>query len=216
MSHNANIQPGTIWQVRFIGPDVDEYVEEAVRVISRHGDDWLVETEAGCEMYIHNQCFQHDATHQYEVLGCPDCQHYCRSCLIDKGFDAPHADRYCQGCGSREVFVYASIKAHMHKQETSKEKPIDCTFRVILLRTRTKGRQFVAVAWNYDEGVFVTSGTSSPTYTGARDKLDAVATRMNLRLRWFDGEYEHTGGGDDTIVPCTFDTVPRSPSAKAG
>lgn len=93
-------------------------------------------------------------------------------------------------------------------------KLIDCTFRVILFRTRTKGRRFVAIAWNYDEGVFVTSGPSKSTYTEARGDLDKIAEGMGLKLRWFDGEWEHTGNGD-TIVPCRFDDLePRSPSAK--
>jgi hypothetical protein len=83
------------------------------------------------------------------------------------------------------------------------KKPIDCTFRVILLRTR-HGRRFVAVAWNYPGGVLVTSGASVPSYGEARDQLDVVAAEMGLCLRWFDGEFEHNGGTDDAIYPRSF------------
>lgn len=209
MAHPNDIHPGAFWEVTYIG-ESDAYVTATVRVLEPAGvDDFLVETEGGSELYIHKQCFKRDRTLKYAVPGCASCQEWIRT----MGVVPPNKDCYCSDCGTREISVYAALEARKASEAEKEAKRIDCTFRVILMRTRTQGRRFVAVAHNYDEGVFVTSGPSSATYGAAREALDEIAETMNLRLRWFDGEWEHAGNGDDTIVPCTFD---RSPSAKAG
>ena len=87
-------------------------------------------------------------------------------------------------------------------------KPVDATYRVILFRTRTKGHRYVAMAWNYDEAVIFTTG-DHPTYTEAREELTRMAEMLGemgqpIRLRWFDGEYEHRGAGNELY--------PRDPS----
>lgn len=81
----------------------------------------------------------------------------------------------------------------------------DATFRVTLFHTKTKGRRFVAMAWNYEEAMIFSTGDHA-TYGEARAELDTMAEVLNVRLRWFDGEWEHTGPGDML--------VPRSPTAK--
>ncbi len=67
---------------------------------------------------------------------------------------------------------------------------IDATFRLIHF---TKPNLFVGLAWNYDEGVMITT-TPCTSYTQARDALELLA-EVRANLRWFDGEYTCAGEG---------------------
>ena len=59
----------------------------------------------------------------------------------------------------------------------------------------TKANRFVGVAHNYDEAVLI-STRDHDTYTDARNELQSTANELNVRLKWFDGEYECHGSGD--------------------
>jgi hypothetical protein len=69
---------------------------------------------------------------------------------------------------------------------------IDATFRVIFF---PKKRQHIALAWNYEEAILVTTKPHA-TYTAAREELTEISVEREFRLRFFDGDYEHTGPGD--------------------
>ncbi len=65
------------------------------------------------------------------------------------------------------------------------------TFRVIHF---TKVDRYVAVAWNYDLGVLL-STRDCATYTEARGILDHICFENDVIPQWFDGEYSCAGEG---------------------
>ena len=71
------------------------------------------------------------------------------------------------------------------------------TFRVIRF---PKLNRFIAVAWNYDVAVLI-STMDHDTYTGARAELDQTVAAMGVELKWFDGEYDCIG---DELVISSF------------
>lgn len=76
----------------------------------------------------------------------------------------------------------------------------DASFRVIHFppNAHHEGSLYAAIAWNYSLGVLL--GTSDhSTYTAAREELDRMCSQYNVRLCWFDGEYNCTDG--ETLTP---------------
>lgn len=86
----------------------------------------------------------------------------------------------------------------------------DATFRVIRYQLpesniRLAQTRYSALAWNYAEAVLL--GTRDyATYGEARAALDGMCAVADVRLRWFDGEYD-CQASDGQLVP-------RSPTAK--
>ncbi len=72
-------------------------------------------------------------------------------------------------------------------------------FRVLTFKVQDKGVRYVAIAWNYEQAVLVSSRDHA-TYTAARQELDDVCADLRVELRWFQGEYEAEEG-------CTFPPV---------
>ena len=64
-------------------------------------------------------------------------------------------------------------------------KPV--TFRVIKF---PKLNKYIAVAWNYDEAVLISTKPHN-TYLEARVELNSTVVELNVELKWFDGEYEY-------------------------
>lgn len=81
----------------------------------------------------------------------------------------------------------------------------DATYRVIYF---VKAKQFVAVAWNYDEAVLLGTGGSN-TYTEAREELTQLTEAHNVALRWFDGEYICKGNLFGTIEPMSSEELTK-------
>lgn len=69
------------------------------------------------------------------------------------------------------------------------------TFKVIYF---PKTSQFAAIAWNYQEGVLI-STCFHASYTEARQELDDICKKFSVKLQWFDGEYEC--GSDEQLYP---------------
>lgn len=69
---------------------------------------------------------------------------------------------------------------------------IKATFRIIYF---TKAKKYVAFAWNYDEGVLLTSAGSRTDYHLARLSLEDTCRTYNVELAYFDGEYTCEGEG---------------------
>lgn len=65
------------------------------------------------------------------------------------------------------------------------------TFRIIHF---TKVNRYVGLAWNYDEGVLL-STNDQESRTKARLELDSICEKYNVKLQWFDGEYTCAGNG---------------------
>ncbi len=70
-------------------------------------------------------------------------------------------------------------------------------FRVLHFKASDR---YVAVAWNYDLAVLVSTRDHS-TYPAARLALDDVCAELRVELKWFDGEYEVESGS------CVFPRV---------
>jgi len=68
---------------------------------------------------------------------------------------------------------------------------VKATFRVVHF---TKCDRYVAMAWNYDEAVLI-STVPHPTYTEARQDLQETAASLGVELQWFDGSYRCGGEG---------------------
>ena len=84
----------------------------------------------------------------------------------------------------------------------------DATFRVIRFNlpetniSRAETR-FTALAWNYSQAVLL--GTRDyATYSEARAALDGMCAVSDVRLRWFDGEYDCIAPDGD-LVPGKFE-----------
>ena len=83
----------------------------------------------------------------------------------------------------------------------------DATFRVIRFKLAGSNitlpqTRFTALAWNYSEAVLL--GTRDyASYGEARAALDGMCAVSDVRLRYFDGEYDCVDG----------ELVPRSPAA---
>jgi len=76
----------------------------------------------------------------------------------------------------------------------------DASFRIIHFPPNPHLEQssYAGIAWNYSEGVLLaTSGHSS--YTKAREDLEQICSKQNVRLCWFDGEYNCSDG--ETLEP---------------
>ena len=58
----------------------------------------------------------------------------------------------------------------------------------------TKVDRFVGMAWNYDHGIMISTGTHT-TYTGARNELGDLAGQRGCEVHWFHGEYTCDGSG---------------------
>lgn len=86
----------------------------------------------------------------------------------------------------------------MRDPKTANLVEIDATYRVILFRARTRGARYVAMMWNYEEGLLATTEPHE-TYTGAHQELWEIALDRKVKLRWFDGEYEHEGTSEQLI-----------------
>jgi hypothetical protein len=58
---------------------------------------------------------------------------------------------------------------------------------------------YVAIAWNYDHAQLIaTHGHAN--YQAARSELNELVAERKCALRWFDGEYQVAGDGEQ-IVP---------------
>ena len=78
----------------------------------------------------------------------------------------------------------------------------DASFRVIHF---PKVNRYVAVAWNYDLAVLLSTGDFG-SYHDARAELDKICAQHRVNLRWFDGEYSYAGDGqlvtvDNVTIP---------------
>lgn len=76
----------------------------------------------------------------------------------------------------------------------------EATYRIIRF---PKLNRFVAIAWNYDQAVLLSSADWS-TYAQAKMELEHQAKRHDVNIKYFDGTYD---AEDGLLIPRLFQEI---------